>query len=268
MASVDALIRLAGGPETVQTVIDVDANDGADSLPYARRYPRIDFIAVEPTAELAKQLQAESQALRNYTVIQCAIGRTDSEGLLHVRRSSVHNSLEPIDTSSVGRTAVPLETFDILDRIAVSIRTLESLCGELGIDRIDVLHVDAQGADMDVLISAGRFLETVRAGVVEVASGWKLYANSVGRREFIRFLVRKGFQVVRIEANDPNNYEQNVFFNRARNRYLGVARTFVVLMRADLSHGFRRARARVRLRTRLRRGVSRLGGRSPRAPTR
>jgi FkbM family methyltransferase len=199
-----------------QTVIDVGANDGADSLPYARQYPAIRFIAVEPTPELARRLESESDTLENYTVVGCAIGRADGEAIFNIRRSSVHNSLEAIDESNVARAGITLETYEVLERVRVPVRTLESLCDDLRVERIDVLHIDAQGSDMDVLISAGRLLQTVRAGVVEVRRRLSLYSNSVGRRDFIRFLSRNGLQVVTIEANDPRNWEQNLFFTQVR----------------------------------------------------
>ena len=69
---------------------------------------------------------------------------------------------------------------------------------------------------MDVLISAERLLQTVRAGVVVVGRLLNLYSISVGRRDFIRFLSLNGLQVVTIEANDPRNWEQNLFFTQVR----------------------------------------------------
>ena len=250
----------------VQTIIDVGANDGADSLPYARQYPAIRFIAVEPTPELARRLESESDTLENYTVVGCAIGRADGEAIFNIRRSSVHNSLEAIDESNVARAGITLETYEVLERVRVPVRTLESLCDDLRVERIDVLHIDAQGADMDVLISAGRLLQTVRAGVVEVGRRLNLYSNSVGRRDFIRFLSRNGLQVVTIEANDPRNWEQNLFFTQVRSGRFDWVRAFAAMARADLTYvaswEIRRVITRVRvsaaLRTRLRRAIGHL----------
>ena len=101
-------------------------------------------------------------------------------GNFHIRRSSVHNSLEAIDESNVARAGITLETYEVLERVRVPVRTLESLCDDLRVERIDVLHIDAQGADMDVLISAGRLLQTVRAGVVEVGRRLNLYSIRLG----------------------------------------------------------------------------------------
>jgi FkbM family methyltransferase len=269
MASMEKLIRIAGGLDVVKTVIDVGANDGADSLPYARLYPAIRFIAVEPTPELARRLESESETLDNYTVVPCAIGRADGEASFNIRRSSVHNSLEAIDESNVARAGIALETYELRDRVSVPVRTLESLCDELMVEEIDVLHVDAQGSDMDVLVSAGELLQTVRAGVVEVGRRLNLYSNSVGRRELIRFLSRNGLRVVTIDANDQWNYEQNVFFTRASKGHLDKARALAAMVRADVAYvlhyrvGYAvgRLRSRVALRTRLRKAM-----RSPTKP--
>src|SRR5205814_6770701 len=134
-------------------------------------------VAVEPTPELARNLERASSALDNYTVVACAIGRTNGQATFKIRRHSVHNSLEEIDKPSLTRAGVDLSAYEVCDHAVVPVRTLHSLCDDLNIAGIDVLHVDTQGSDLEVLISAGELLQTVRAGVVEAGRRLHLYTN-------------------------------------------------------------------------------------------
>jgi len=265
VSGIDELIAIAGGPGTVRTVFDVGANDGADSLPLARAFPNIRFIAVEPTPELARKLKLESTDLHNYTVLACAVGRSDGVASLKIRRKNVHNSLEDIDPSSVAGVGRDVGEFDVQKEITVPVRTLKSLCEELDVKAIDVLHVDAQGSDLDILISAGDLLETVEAGVVEAARRLHLYSNSVSRRRIVRFLTAHGFHIVRVSPNDRFNLEQNVFFARATDVHWTRMRAVAKMARAEITHWTAPEaplrwflfRARLALRARLRRAVAR-----------
>lgn len=98
----DKLLMLAGGPQAVRTVLDVGANDGTDSLPFAIRFPHIRFIAIEPTPDLARRLELKSWAIKNYTVVPCAIGATDGESVFKIRRpASITHSRTSIDLASI-----------------------------------------------------------------------------------------------------------------------------------------------------------------------
>jgi FkbM family methyltransferase len=263
MAEIRPLIALAGGSTSVRTVVDVGANDGADSLPLAQEFPGIRFVAVEPTPELAVALQERSADLENYTVVACAIGRSEGDAYFHIRRSSELNSLDRVDEESLRSVGIQPEAYAVRERVTVPMRRLDSLCRELDIHAIDVLHVDAQGSDIDVLVSAGDLLSSVRAGVVEVGRRLNLYANTSSRREAIDFLVVHNFRIVDVAPNDKWNYEQNVVFAHAGDRRGRRLEALVRMGRADLAHllGIPARRLGTPLRLRLRRARALLRGR-------
>jgi FkbM family methyltransferase len=261
VASIERLIAIAGGPAEVRTVFDVGANDGAVSLAVAARQPAIRFVAVEPTPALAEQLRAASTSLPNFDVVECAIAAEPGERLLNVMPYSVLNSLEPVNERELERVGVNPAGYTAQERVPVSVRRLEDVCEELGVDRIDVLHVDAQGTDLEVLQSAGALLATVRAGAVEVGRRINVYANTVSRSRFVDYLHGEGFRIVDVVPNDYGNLEQDLLFagpprplsprDRLRARAItlrGDARWLAARIRITPS----RTRARVRLRTRLR----------------
>jgi FkbM family methyltransferase len=250
LASIDRLIGIAGAADRVHTVVDVGANDGRDSLGPATRHPEIRFLAIEPTPALAREIRRESASLDNYELIECAVGSTEGSIELKIREHSGHNSLGDIDRSNVRRARVAAEVYDVRETTRVDLRRLDALCAERGIDRIDVLHVDAQGADFDVLVSAGELLTTVRVGVVEVPRRLALYENTAGRAAFSRLLRSHGLRVVDVRANDHLNLEQNLVFAPASGLALMLGRLSfpVLLARAEIAFLLWRVRDAMRVR--------------------
>ena len=138
------------------------------------------------------------------------------------------------------------------------------MCEELEVESIDILHVDAQGSDLDVLVSAGELLQTVRAGVLEGGRRLNLYANTATRWEILRFLMANGFRVARVRPADRFNFEQNIFFTSSPNQRPILARVWAITqsVRGDAEYltsllGRRTLRWRLAFKARTRRGHAR-----------
>ncbi len=269
MKSVHRLIRQAGGISAVGVIFDVGAHLGQDSIPIAREFPGVRVVAIEPTPSLARGLRESSQNMPNYTVIETAIDTVERQTLFNIdgsasRINSLNDFSPGIATSWKGMPSEPKE------RITLFTRRLETVCEELDIDSIDILHVDAQGSDIDVLISLGDRLELVKAGVIEVSNRKKLYTTSVNRDDAYEFLRSRNFRVFDIRPMDEVESEQNVFFvNRSirRRRFLDASEGLVyraLVLRCSLialfvrytgsaKRSVQRLRVRLALRTRLRR---------------
>ena len=73
----------------------------------------------------------------------------------------------------VSERAAPLfglESAQPDSRPLVVTKRLSTICDELGITKIDVLHVDAQGSDLEVLRSLDEArLRSVKSGAIEVS---------------------------------------------------------------------------------------------------
>lgn len=254
------LVRKAGGAKRVQTVVDVGAHDGADSLWIARRYPHMQVIAIEPTPALASALRRVAAALPNYHVVEAAIGEADGQAMLNVydvRRINSINSLLPLSDEGAtrfDRAELPNEA------IAVRLMRLDTLCDELGIERVDVLHIDAQGSDLLALRSLGERLQTLRAGVVEAPHKARIYTDAPSADEIREELARLGFRVFRVERIDwRSDMEHNYLFTPGEQRlfaaHLAAAEARALLIR-DLGERFQQLRSKARIRTRLRTLVS------------
>jgi hypothetical protein len=98
-------------------------------------------------------------------------------------------------------------------RIEVEVIRLDSFVIQNQIEKIDFLHVDAQGTDLAVLRSLGKEIHRVQAGVIEVPESKEvmLYKNQHTYEEAVEFLEGNGFKIVAI--GDSQN-EKNLYFQR------------------------------------------------------
>ena len=70
------------------------------------------------------------------------------------------------------------------------------------INKIDYLHCDAQGSDLDVLKSFGKYLQILVKGKVEGCVTNNLYKNENNVKTLINFLESNNFQIINV--NDIN----------------------------------------------------------------
>jgi hypothetical protein len=80
-------------------------------------------------------------------------------------------------------------------------------------ETVEFIKIDAQGADFDVVQSAGKNLQRINTIVVEVQTE-PLYKNSVSEAEFIQYMEKQGFQV--IDSLFQNRHEINIMFHNKK----------------------------------------------------
>jgi FkbM family methyltransferase len=139
-------------------VLDVGANIGDFTLQAARRCPSGRVVAIEPLGEHVRIIgnHVAMNGIRNVTCIQAALGGEDGESLI------AHNgSCSRTDANGTGAEKVPL-------------KTLLSVMQEQGLDQIDLLKMDCEGAEWDILPGAESVLPRVRQICMEFHSerGW------------------------------------------------------------------------------------------------
>lgn len=175
-----ALMAALCEPESV--FVDVGANFGlyaatCGSHVDADRGGRV--LAVEPAPPVLPLLERNVAGNRlgdRVEVIPACAGAADGETVFHVASES---SLSGI--SATGRSA-------IAEVATVPLRTLTSLLRERGLDRVDLLKVDAEGHEHDVLLGALPVLEAHDCIAMIESSAKNLDA---GRRAALRDVLRR-----------------------------------------------------------------------------
>ncbi len=135
----------------VRTIVDAGANAGMATLYLHGRHPGARIVAVEPDPGTYDLLEANTAALPGVTCVCGALADRDGTVVLHTGAESWAASTRP----GRGRP----------DAVVVAAETLETLAARHGLDRIDLLKLDVEGAEAEVLLGPG--MQRVGAVVFE-----------------------------------------------------------------------------------------------------
>lgn len=174
---------VAQRPQEGSVVIDVGANIGVFSLWAAKLIGMTGrLVAIEPNPVSYPHLQ---RSLRSVTIpvdsLSVACGEAETNALLHFESGfTVSSSLDPFVEAD--------------QSVTVQVRRLDTILEELGIDHVDMLKIDVEGAEEAVIRGADRILGATDLIAVETTDG----TVGAGVRSF---LSKRGFEVVAEEAD-------------------------------------------------------------------
>lgn len=126
------------------TFLDIGANKGDFSLFAATRLgPAGRVIAVEPHPENAEWVRrsAALNGFSNVAVEEAALANEAGTARLYIGPKSGHHALDPLTRD---RGTIP-----------VAVTTLDDLCRDRAVDRLDAIKIDVEGAE-DRVIAGGR----------------------------------------------------------------------------------------------------------------
>lgn len=139
-------------PEEIHVVMDLGANDGGDTLALSHLFPNARTIAVEG---LASNFDRHLAGLMEIEAHCAVIGARDTEASFFEKSvPGVHGLYER-------------ETDDTVRVHTVRVETLESFCRRIGVERIDILKIDVEGATLDALEGLGGLASGLKALHVE-----------------------------------------------------------------------------------------------------
>ena len=142
------------GERRLATAIDVGANVGNTARAIKQRFPDAIVHAIEPVASTFEILKRSCGALAGVTAYRLALSDTSGRALMATGPNSELNHLIQADGTSYEQ----VETVDT--------ETLDRFCSARAIDRIGLLKIDAEGADLKVLQGGKRVLAEGRAAFV------------------------------------------------------------------------------------------------------
>jgi FkbM family methyltransferase len=155
--------------DNVRVIIDCGANIGITSLFLAARYPGATILSVEPHPENFALLKANvAEVPRIWPIRACVTGTPQSAVRFTAHEAAWGNR-------------ITTDTYGML----VPAITIEELCKQNGIDKIDLLKLDIEGAEEQVLKS-GTFLTRTEHIIVELHGdyGFQSFQHDIARYGF------------------------------------------------------------------------------------
>ena len=142
-------------PHQGGVVFDVGGFRGYTTAWFAQRAKQVFCFEPYPgnQADIAELMRV--RRLSNTELVPCAVSDSSGRAILHVKPFDGHHAL-----ADIGAT-------ETIDRIEVSVTTLDEFADERGIDRVALLKVDVEGFEPEVFRGAKRlFTRRAIAGVV------------------------------------------------------------------------------------------------------
>ena len=196
-------------PEAIEQIVIVGANDGSEIPRMRQAYPRSRFVCFEPSplgyANLKKNLE-------NSDFVECrklALGDTLGTQLFHELPLAGNGSLLPPDVEHWSRF-VKTDSKEVVS-FEVDVSTLDKEAA--GIEKIDLLWMDVQGAEGNVLRGAVQTVERVSAIFLEVALVDSPYRGALLFSELSEMLTGFGFSCAGLGI-DGGNYTGNSLWLR------------------------------------------------------
>lgn len=168
----------------IMTVVDIGANIGCFSL-YANMWAKKVFLyCFEPNPQIFGLLQKNTSTLENAYLSQCAL--SDKKGCIDLY-------LHPKNT---GRTSLtPVNRKGKIKVSCYSERSGDAL-KNAGVNNIDVLKVDTEGAEVPILLGLKSYLPNISVIMLEY--------HSLDDREKIMSILN-GFQLYSEKKHNKNN---------------------------------------------------------------
>ena len=175
----------------------------------ARTPEDVTVYAFEPNLALVCRLIGRHP---RYVVLPVAVTETDGCVSFYVTKNDSCSSTLPLDPDGVAgwntQTGLGVRALHKVPSIR-----LDTFLERAGIEHVDYLKVDAQGADLAVVRSAGARLADIDRIRIEVQIARSPYAGAATKEEMVEYLEARGFRLIGASPQS-NGQEQNLDFER------------------------------------------------------
>jgi FkbM family methyltransferase len=200
-------------PAPDQIWLEVGVPNVEKTLAAARQNPALRVYAFEPNLAAASRLMG---VLANYVVLPVAVAERNGSAAFHLNRHEGASWWLPFVPKGLARWIGGGEPA-VTATVTVLTMRLDTFLDGAGIGKVDYLKIDAQGAGLAVIRSAGERLKDIDRISLEVQTApVELYRGASRKEDVLRFLTSSGFRLVETEAQSSDQQEKLTFIRTAR----------------------------------------------------
>lgn len=175
-------------------ILEAGACDGTDTTRFAQRWPEAVIYSFEPVPALFEEAKRRTNGISGIRLYQLALSAASGTTVMHV--------IDPGEGGNRGTSSLlrftqsppePQKAVQAQD-IEVQTITMEDWAKAEGVNRIDLMWLDMEGAELSALRSAGPLLRTVRAICMEVSREERFVGSPV-YEEVVSWMREQGFRI-------------------------------------------------------------------------
>ena len=183
-------------------VLDCGANVGYMARAFRKNYPEAEIYAFEPVSSVYQELQKICEE-HQVVPVQKAVSNTDGSADINLTASPEANSLLGFQDGN------PCSQWTrVVGKERIEVCTLDRWCVDNNVDanRIDIVKLDVQGAELRALEGASKVLESAKLVHLEV-SFVPIYRDCPLFSEVDAFMTKRGFRRHALYPSDqPHNW--------------------------------------------------------------
>ncbi len=197
----------------MKVFFDVGANNGEDSIAYARANPDALVYAFEPSPYLVEHIKRDSSDLQNYKIKPAAVSDYNGSSTFNICKD-LQGLGSLLDWGKDVKKLWPYFNLEFHEQIDVNVIKLETFIEENNITNITYFHCDTQGNDLKVLQGLGKYIDIIQEGQVEATRlNSSLYEGQNTADQTVQFLISKNFEILGYE-NQVHFSECNIKFKK------------------------------------------------------
>lgn len=182
-------------------IVEIGCNDGSHTLEFLGAFPNCKIICFEPDERAAGRFRKKVNDPR-VVFFSCAIGSVDGTARFFASGGNPLATPDPRfpeDWDLSGSIHPPLLHLQTTPRVTfanqyeVTIRRLDSMIQELGLEKVDLIWADVQGAEADLICGGRQTLRKTHYFYTEY-SDQELYAGQINLDQLRALL--PGFRLI------------------------------------------------------------------------
>jgi FkbM family methyltransferase len=178
-----------------KTFIDVGANQGEFTLFAAKRLRKGRVIAFEPTSSMYERLtkNVTLNGFRNVDLVKKALSDKPGQLPIYTSKGKFHDDTVNAGLPSLYRTGTNSDYLETID-----VTTLDVYVRLARPERIDVIKIDIEGAELSMLQGAAETIASFRPILIIEVSRETCCAAGYDSGEILKYVESQGYRIERI----------------------------------------------------------------------